>query len=249
MASTYTVQKGDTIQSIAKKLGMKDWKALWNANRATLQANYAKTGNYLLRGKDISTKLGGSTGYSVKTTTTPSQKIAKGIAKNDFSRAGFEKKYGTEQQLRPEAAFLQVAEQQVNPEAIRNARKQVGAYDMGLSQSGAYRTGAGMKERQGVVDQLERERKTMVNQYLQQQNDLFSRWYNKELEAYGTSKNPTKFTLSKFGVNIPGLDQTQYTPKKNSGYNYNTPFQYNNMFGYGAYGNNAVPMYGTITPK
>lgn len=242
--ATYTVNKGDTLQSIAKKKGYSNWKDLWNSNVSTLKANFAKTGNYLLKGGTINLPSSSSS-FNVKASgTTPSKAIAKTLG-TDQTRQGFEKRFGMEQQLRPDAAFTQVAEENVNPEQLRLANKTISGYDLGLSTSGAWRTGQGMLDRGNLVNDLERQRKEAVNAFIQPQRELFSNWYNKELEAYGTSKNPNKYTLSKFNVDLPGVPAQVMSPSSTK-YQYNTPFNYGNLFKYGGYSAKANP-FGTVT--
>lgn len=224
----YTTTGNETLQSLAKRMGMKNWKNLLARNKTIL---YNKNGT-LKAGQKLNTNV----------ILTPGEKIAKNVP--DQSREGFEKKYGLERDLRPEAAFQQIAEEQVNPEQLRIARNSINAYDMGMSQSGAWRTGGAMRQRVDLLNQLERQRKEAVNAFIEPQRELFNQWYNKELEAYGKSKTPNTYTLSKFGIDIPGVSQQTITPGEK--YSYATPFDYKKVFGYGAYGGN-IPTYGALT--
>jgi len=223
----YVVQKGDTLEKIAKRLGVKSWRDLWNLNVKTLKANYAKTGNYLLKGQTLQTT-------AVKN-GTPSQQVGASYASKveDPTRQTFINKYGSEADLRPDESFQQFAEQQVNPYMIEQAQKQVRGFDWSSAISGASASGMNQVTRSDLVNQLNSDRLNQINNYINTQNDLFSNWYNKELDAYGKAKNPSKYQLGKFGINVGGTTQN-LTPTKTQ-YSYQSPVNYQNMFGYGNY--------------
>lgn len=226
----YVVQRGDTLEKIAKKLGVKNWRDLWNMNVKTLKANHAKTGNYLLKGQKITTS-------AAKTGGSPSQQTGAKYANKveDPTRQGFEKKFGLEGELRPDESFMQFAEQQVNPEALRQAQEQVRGFDWSAAISGASASGMNNLSRGNLINNLDRQRQTQINQFVGSQKDLFSNWYNKELNSYMTAKNPSKYQLGKYGINVGGATQN-VTPNKNQ-YTYQSPINYQNQFAYGGYYN------------
>lgn len=226
----YTVQKGDTLESIAKKLGVKNWRDLWNLNVKALKANYAKTGNYLLKGQNLSTKAakgGGSPSFQV------GSQYANKVA--DPTRQGFEKKFGMQDVLRPDEAFMQFAEQQVNPEALRLAQEQVRGFDWSSAISGASASGMNNLNRTGMINSLDRQRQTQINDYVENQRNLFSNWYDKQVQDYMTAKNPSKYQLGKFGINVGGTTQN-LTPSTTQ-YSYTSPIDYQRQFAYGGYYN------------
>lgn len=227
----YTVQKGDTLESISKKLGVKNWRDLWNLNLKTLKANYAKTGNYLLKGQSISTKAAAKGGGS------PSTQVGSQYANKvaDPTRQGFEKKFGMQDALRPDEAFMQFAEQQVNPEALRVAQEQVRGFDWSSAISGASASGMNDLNRTGLIDSLDRQRRTQISDYTNTQNDLFGNWYDKQVDAYMRAKNPSKYQLGKFGINVGGT--TQNLTPSTSQYTYASPINYQQQFAYGNYYN------------
>lgn len=225
--ATYKVQAGDTLSSIAKKLGVKNWRDIYNANLKII-----KNPNMIYKGQTLS--IPGGKGSTAKA-QTPSQQIASQYAKTveDPTRTGFEKKYGLESEIRPDEAFMQFAEQQVNPYMLDLAQKQVREFDWSSAISGASASGMNTANRGDLVNQLNSDRLNQINSYIKTQNDLFSNWYNKELNAYTTAKNPSKYQLGKFGINVGGKTQN-LTPTKTQ-YTYASPIDYQKQFAYGGY--------------
>lgn len=239
--STYTVKGGDSLSKIYSKLGYKSWQDLYNANKSIIGSNP----NLIRAGQQLS--YASSSGSS---STSPSEDIGGGIASavEDPTRESFIAKYGEETDLRPDAMFSAVAEERVNPEQLRIAAQAMKDLDWqrAIGGSGGRVSGSTLVARQNALNQLERQRKEAVNQYAQTQKELFNTWYNKEMNAYMTSKAPSTYQLNKFGIETPWAEGTTEVDTGTK-YEYNPAFDMRNVFRLGGYSRPAT-MYNMPTP-
>jgi hypothetical protein len=122
------------------------------------------------------------------------QDIAEDISSNvNVPEETFRERYAWDDFF-PDYAVRQFAESQVNPEYNRIARQRLGTFDRDIGQSGAWRTGEAMNERQNVLDEIDRSRKAAVQDYIGGQEQLFRDWYNREMESYMT--DPSKYVMT-----------------------------------------------------
>ncbi len=223
--STYTVQGGDSLSAIARKLGLSSWQELYNANREIIGSN----ANYIRPGQTL-TIPGTQTNYSV-TNNDPAQQIASGITANiKTPEKNFSELYPSSS-LFPVQSMQQFAESQVNPEYLREAQAKTSAYDTGANISGAYRTGESALQRQSLLDSIERARKAEATGYVTTQSDLFNDWYNREMLSYST--DPSKYVMTGY-ENQPWYTDVKAATSTPANYTY-TPLDISKMFGYGIY--------------
>jgi|GEM_PF-4473846 len=84
-----------------------------------------------------------------------------------------------------------LAESQINPEIRRQGEQARVGQDRGFAQSGAYRSGVAIGDRQRMVDSFERSRKEQVSQFTGNIDNALTDWYNRQSQTY--YKNPSKF--------------------------------------------------------
>ena len=251
--STYKVKSGDTLSSLYKKLGYKTWQDLYNANKQVIGNNP----NLIYAGQVYN--YAGSGGSS-STTGAPSTGIGTTIAAavEDPTRENFIKKYGREedyidaegnlvQGLRPDEMFMAAGEERVNPEQMRIASQQMKNMDWqrAIGGGGGRVSGSTLLARQNAMNQLERQRKEAVNEYVQSQNQLYNTWYNTEMANYMKSKAPSAYQMNKFGVEMPTF--TSPTGATPTSYGYTPAVDFTKTFNLGGYSRPAV-MYNQPTP-
>ena len=247
--STYIVKGGDSLSAIARRLGLDGWQDLYNQNKSIIGSNP----NLIRPGQVLTYGTGGSSSTTTTSgsgTLPPSTTVGNTIAGTieDPTRENFIAKYGTEEDLRPDAMFSAVAEERVNPEQLRLAAQQIKGLDWqrAIGGSGGRVSGSTMAARQNALAQMERQRREAVNQYTQSQKDLFNTWYNKEMNAYMTSQAPSAYTLGKYGLEMPGAEgMVDYDTSQR--YEYNPAFDLQNVFRLGGYSRPAT-MYNMPTP-
>jgi len=254
---TYVVKPGDTLAGILKKLGVSSY-----SSPATWALVRTKSGNpgkiYSGETLDLSRVLGTS-GSSTTAAATPapeteSERLARLAAEKIQRKDAFHNRFGTLEQNMPLAALQQFAEQQVNPEAFRMANEQMRNIDWrrAISGSGAQMSGYGTMERSSALDQLERQRKEMVDRFVNSQKDLFSDWYRAELNNYMTSADPSNYQLNLGGLGgeFAKLGWTNNPSQPQNQYSYN-PIDMRDYFkNRGVSGYQAAPLnnlWGTIT--
>lgn len=163
----------------------------------------------------------------------PSEDIEKLIT--DQTRQNFINKYGSLLSLRPDAQFSALSDQMVNPTYLQKTSDAMSEYDRTFARGGGSRSRGLQAKRAGYLADIDLKRKEAVNQYMESQKDLFNKWYTQEMYNYQTSRAPTDYTLSKFGLGnntgIPDYTVSKTAPR----YEYNTPYNANDMFKYGGY--------------
>jgi hypothetical protein len=258
---TYTVKPGDTLSQILKNFGVSSYSS--PSTWALVSTRSGDPGR-IFSGEtlDLSRAMGyqstggsggsgGSSGSS--TSTTISGDLAgKAAAELGPTKDAFHKRFGTLEENMPLAALEQFAEQQVNPDAFRNAVNQMSNLERGFSTSGSWRTGYAQSERERTLADLERQRKEMVSQYIDPQKELFKNWYGAEMENYMTSKDPSNYVLDRSGLGgtFDDLGWTNDPSKPQNVYTYN-PIDMRNYFrNQGVSGYRPAPLnnlWGTIT--
>jgi len=248
--AVYTVQRGDSLSAIAKKLGISGgWQELYNVNKSVVGSNP----NLIYAGQKLTYGSPTSSTSKAGTTKTKSQEVAESIAKQvGPTKEAFYKRFGTEQELIPTASLQQFAAEQVNPEAFRQAVTQTRDYDWQAAQKGLMRSGYGMTQREALLDELERSRREQVEQYMTTQKDLFTDWYGQQMRQYMESEDPSGYQLEAAGLggafenlgwtNQPSVPTTQYQ------YNPLDMRDYFRLGGRSGYSARPTNLYGTITP-
>lgn len=168
----------------------------------------------------------------------PSQDIAAALAAQitEQTRQNFLSKYGSMEDLMPEAMFHAVGEQMVNPYELQNATRALEEYDRAFARGGGYRSRGLQAQRDARIREIDNARQEAINQYIQSQKDLFGRWYTQEMYNYQTSKAPSAYTLSKFGIGMPEGQTQDYTVSPTAPqYKYVTPYNAQSIFKYGGY--------------
>jgi hypothetical protein len=250
----YTVKGGDTLSGILKKLGVKSYSSpsTWRlVQTKSGSASIIRPGEVL----DLSRVpgLSSSSNKSTSKAKTPAEKIAEESAKNIVTKEMFQKRFGTEEELMPTAAMQQFAAQQINPEALRQSVRTMANMDWkrGISGSGAQTSGYGMATRDRQLNELERQRRTDIANYMQTQKDLFGNWYAQEWENYQTSKDPSNYTLSSAGLGgaFNDLGWTNNPTKTGNQYAYNALDMRDYLRTRGPSGYAVAPenLYGSIT--
>ena len=255
--ATYIVKPGDSLSAIAKRLGLSGWQELYNRNKSVIGSNpnLIRPGQVLIYGNDSSssspsTTTTPSTTSSPSTTTTPSTTVGNILAATveDPTRQNFIKKYGTMESLMPTAMFNALGEQMVNPYELQNATRAMEEYDRNFARMGGYRSRGLQAMRDAQIRSVDKARQEAINQFIQSQKDLFSKWYTQEMYNYQTSKVPDQYTLSKFGIENPSGETQEYTVSPNATqYKYTTPYNASSIFRYGGY-SKPVSMYNMPTP-
>lgn len=217
----YTVKGGDSLSQILKNYGVSSYAspATWAlVKTASGSPSLIRPGEVL----DLAPVAHLMPGYRAPApapapVATPSQKLAQEISKYVPTKEAFYKKFGTEQELIPRAAIEQFAEQQVNPQFLRGAVRDLARYDMvrGSQGSGARRSGYGDVERASLLDTLEAQKKTMAQEYIGQQMDLFNKWYADQYSSYQLAEDP-KWVWNTAGLGGL-LGGSGYTPTKQAG--------------------------------
>jgi len=164
------------------------------------------------------------------------------------TRQNFINKYGTMESLMPTAMFNALGEQMVNPYKLQNATRAMEEYDRNFARMGGYRSRGLQAMRDAQIRSVDKARQEAINQFIQSQKDLFSKWYTQEMYNYQTSKVPDQYTLSKFGIENPNGETQEYTVSPNATqYKYTTPYNASSIFRYGGY-SKPVSMYNMPTP-
>lgn len=163
----------------------------------------------------------------------PSEDLEKLIT--DQTRQNFINKYGSLLDLRPDAMFGAVSDQMVNPTYLQKTSDAMSEYDRAFARAGGSRSRGLQAKRAGYMTDLDLKRKEAVNQYMESQKDLFNKWYTQEMYNYQTSKAPSAYTLSKYGLGqdtgIPDYTVSKTAPR----YEYKTPYDVSSIFKYGGY--------------
>lgn len=94
-----------------------------------------------------------------------------------------------------------LASSQIDPEINRARDLSRNDQDRGFAQSGAFRTGVAIAEKQRLLDNFERQRKEQSNQFTGNIKNALTDWYNKQSETY--YKNPSRFKMP----TLPTFDQ------------------------------------------
>lgn len=261
MSNTYTVRAGDSLSAILKRLGVSSYASpsTWNLIRTRSGSPHSIAIGERL---DLSPVAHMMPGYQAPKSvapaqqsvaparpTTKSQKLAKEAAKYVGTKDSFRKKFGTEEQLIPRAAIQQFAAQQVNPEALRQSVRTMADTDLrrAISGSGAQVSGYGMRERENVLADLERQRRTAMKQYEDQQRNLFTDWYAAEMASYEKANDPNwKWDTAGLSGALGG---SGYDPIKQAGSAVYNPLDFRDYFRGGVSGYQGAPgsLYGTIT--
>ena len=164
------------------------------------------------------------------------------------TRQNFLAKYGAMQSLSPDAMFNAVGEQIVNPYELQNTTRAMEEYDRNFARGGGYRSRGLQAQRDAQVGNLDKARQETINQFIQSQKDLFSKWYTQEMYNYQTSKAPSTYTLNKFGITNPAGGTTDYSVSPTAPkYEYKTPYNAQSIFKYGGY-TSPSSMYNMPTP-
>ena len=210
--ATYIVKPWDSWIAIAKRLVLSGWQELYNRNKSVIGSNptLIRPGQVLIYGNDSSssspsTTTTPSTTSSPSTTTSPSTTVGNILAATveDPTRQNCIKKYGTMESLMPTAMFNALGEQMVNPYELQNATRAMEEYDRNFARMGGYRSRGLQAMRDAQIRSVDKARQEAINQFIQSQKDLFSKWYTQEMYNYQTSKVPDQYTLSKFGIENP----------------------------------------------
>lgn len=262
---TYTVKAGDSLSKILKNLGVSSyaspstWSLIQTRSgsphliRVGEQLNLSPVA-HMMPGYQAPAPVTISTASKSQepvttSTASKSQELSREAAKYVPTREAFWKKYGTEEELIPTAAIQQFAAQQVNPEALRQSVRTMADVDLrrAISGSGAQVSGYGAAERENVLAALERQRKTDMDQYINQQKNLFTDWYSAEMQSYMNSQDPN-WTWNTAGLSGT-LGGTGYTPTKKAGGAVYNPLDLRDYFRGGVSGYQQAPgnLYGTIT--
>lgn len=224
------------LASIQKELGVDGgWQDLYRMNKSVVNNPQLLSQAYNTQGSQSFDPIAEVVNPIVENIKTPEET--------------FREKYPMEQFM-PDPAIMQFAEQQVNPEYYRMAREQLGGYDTGANISGAYRTGESMRGRQAMLDQVDRERKGAMQEYIQAQKNLFNDWYSAEMQSYMT--DPSKYVMTGY-ENQPWYMGTGGSSAYNEqgqplyDYSYN-PVDFQSYFQYGGYqGRRPIPAYNQMT--
>lgn len=152
------------------------------------------------------------------------------------ARQNFIAKYGAMTDLRPDAMFRALGDQMVNPSGLQNATQAMAQYDRNFARGGGYRSRGLQAQRDVYLTDVDKKRQETINQFMESQKDLFNKWYTQEMYNYQTSKAPSQYTLSKFGLsNTAGLPQEYTASKTAPKYQYKTPYNAQSIFQYGGY--------------
>ncbi len=89
----------------------------------------------------------------------------------------------------------QLAESQINPEIQRMRDRELTSYGQQLGQSGGYRSGVGLNQREGILNNIERQRKEQVGGYYSTLKNQIAPYYNQLYNDY--MKNPSNFVAPK----------------------------------------------------
>lgn len=181
--AVYTVQRGDTLSGIAKKLGIADWRTLYNLNKSIIGSNP----NVIRVGQ----KLNYGTSTPNNTTSSFVDQASKQLGLTYQNPKPFSEVVPWEQFF-PEQQVQAFTESRVNPEAARVAEQQVGQFDWRTALSNAFRTGFAQQGRTSLQNQLERDRKAQIAELAGQQRDIFNNLYGQESVKY--YDNPANYS-------------------------------------------------------
>lgn len=246
MAQMYTVKSGDSLSKIYKSLGYDSWQELWNSWKSSSRSGNA---NLIFPGEQIpykatSTQSTSSTTSAPQSNTTPSQDLVEPVVENIPTRDQFAQRFGTLDELTPEAVFTQFGEQQVSPTYYRQASAALRNIMRAASASGAYRVGQTNTEIRNQLNDIEAARKAAVSEYVNAQKDVFGDWYNAEMESYMNAPNPAQWVLDEFDLTGYGIDNDAYDTQYKYGYN---PINLNSFFGgYGTVFRRPGRLYGDL---
>lgn len=171
MAVVYKVKPGDTLSAIGKAYGI-NWRDIAAAN-----PNINPNTWTIYSGQSLNIP-GATSGADAATNAfTATSKAVETAPKNFSDLVKWENFF-------PSAPVQQFAESQVNPEAARIAEKNLGQYDWTSALSNSFRSGFNQQGRTALQNELERGRKTDIENYVQKQKDIFTNLYGTEMNKY-----------------------------------------------------------------
>ena len=183
----YTVQRGDTLYSIAKKLNI-PWQTLqsWNKGAVPTATTPLKVGAQL-----YSTR---PPGYG----SSPAADLVKNVPVN-APKAFTE--FLPWETFFPEKNVSEFTASQIDPEYRRQREQQVRDFDWRSAIGNAFRTGRNVAQRQALNDEISRARNAAYADLFAQQKGLFTNAYGSEEEKY--MADPTKYVAPKTGKDFP----------------------------------------------
>jgi LysM repeat protein len=216
---TYRVKSGDSLSKIAQRLGISNWRDLYNLNKSVIGGNY----NLIRPGQVLNIP---GTQAPAQTTSTPApttqtvspEEQARRLAE-EYTRSIREQAekvaaiptfqetlpfYEAWQGMVPQAT--QAASSQINPELMRNYKSQYRDYVTGMTSSGGQRFGRALGGIGDLKAATERSRQGQLQDWLNQyQQGYKSLFYDPSKEAWDASRTQGKAPDQAL-ANIPTWD-------------------------------------------
>lgn len=205
--ATYIVKSGETLSGIAKKLGIPNWRTLYEQNKSVIGSNY----NLIRPGQQLT--------YGSATPTTPEQTIPVGTGASAIAQqiaentpTNFAEVLPWEQYFTPELAQGS-AEQAYAQYFAPIAQQRQEELEGSMANRGLMRSGIREKSLLDLYNQMGQEHQKGIEADILQQRSMAQEDYNRMQELYEKSsgkQKPTTTVYTPYKVERPKTDAGIY---------------------------------------
>lgn len=205
--ATYIVKSGETLSGIAKKLGIPNWRTLYEQNKSVIGSNY----NLIRPGQQLT--------YGSATPTTPEQTIPVGTGASAIAQqiaentpTNFAEVLPWEQYFTPELAQGS-AEQAYARYFAPIAQRRQSELESGFANRGLMRSGIRQDSLLDLYQQMGQEHQKGIEADILQQRSMAQEDYNRMQELYEKSsgkQKPTTTVYTPYKVERPKTDAGIY---------------------------------------
>lgn len=200
--AVYIVQRGDTLSGIAKKLGISNWRTLYDQNRSVIGSNY----NLIRPGQRL------TYGDSAPVTPAPDTTGTGGTQAGEAQPTDFYKVLPWEQYFNPELVQGS-AEEAFARYYAPIAQQRQEELESGMANRGLMRSGIREKSLLDLYQQLGQEHQKGIEADILQQKSMAQEDYARMQELYEKSsgkQKPATTTYTPYKVERPKTDAGIY---------------------------------------